>query len=100
MVQLNKNRTDLLEKFKKLIEEYNSGMDVDGFFEKFMAFVKELNQEDQRGVAEQLSEEELAIFDILTKPELDMTAEDRKQVKAVARTLLGGHGVRPSFKLT
>jgi len=88
MVQLNKNRTDLLEKFKKLIEEYNKGMDVDGFFEKLMAFVKELNQEDQRGVAEQLSEEELAIFDILTKPELDMTAEDRKQVKAVARTLL------------
>ena len=57
-------------------------------FEKLMAFVKELNQEDQRGVAEQLSEEELAIFNILTKPELGMTAEDRKQVKAVARTLL------------
>ena len=88
MVQLNKNRTDLLEKFKKLIEEYNKGMDVDGFFEKLMAFVKELNQEDQRGVAEQLSEEELAIFDILTKPELDMTDDDRKQVKAVARNLL------------
>ena len=32
MVQLNKSRTDLLEKFKKLIEEYNKGMDVDGFF--------------------------------------------------------------------
>ncbi len=47
-----------------------------------------MNQEDQRGVAEQLPEEELAIFDILTKPEFDMTAEDRKQVKAVARTLL------------
>jgi len=88
MVQLNKTRTDLLEKFKRLIEEYNSGMDVDGFFEKLMAFVRELNQEDQRGVAEQLSEEELAIFDILTKPELDMTDEDRKQVKAVARNLL------------
>ena len=30
MVQLNKTRTDLLEKFKKLIEEYNKGLDVDG----------------------------------------------------------------------
>ena len=88
MVQLNKTRTDLLEKFKKLIDEYNSGMDVDGFFEKLLAFARELNQEDQRGVAEQLSEEELAVFDILTKPELDMTAEDRKQVKAVVRKLL------------
>ena len=57
-------------------------------FSSLFARVQELNQEDQRGVAEQLSEEELAIFDILTKPEFDMTAEDRKQVKAVARTLL------------
>jgi type I restriction enzyme, R subunit len=88
MVQLNKTRIDLLEKFKKLIEEYNKGMDVDGFFEKLMAFVRDLNEEDQRGVAEQLTEEELAIFDILTKPELDMTDDDRKQVKLVARNLL------------
>ena len=76
MVQLNKSRTDLLEKFKKLIDEYNKGLDVDGFFEKLLAFVQELNEEDQRGVAEQLDEEELAIFDILTKPELDLTADD------------------------
>ena len=88
MVQLNKTRIDLLEKFKKLIEEYNKGIDVDGLFEKLMAFVRELNQEDQRGVAEQLTEEELAIFDILTKPELDMTDVDRMQVKLVARMLL------------
>jgi type I restriction enzyme R subunit len=79
---------DLLEKFKKLIEEHNAGMDVDGFFEKLLAFARELSQEEQRGVVEQLSEEELAVFDILTKPEIEMTADDRKQVKAVARTLL------------
>jgi type I restriction enzyme R subunit len=88
MVHLNKTRTDLLEKFKKLIDEYNSGMDVEGFFEKLLAFARELNQEEQRGVAEQLSEEELAVFDILTKPDLDMNDEDRKQVKLVARKLL------------
>ena len=34
MVQLNKTRTDLMEKFKKLIDEYNKGMDVNGFFAK------------------------------------------------------------------
>jgi type I restriction enzyme R subunit len=88
MVQLNKNRVDLLEKFKRLIEEYNKGLDVDGFFEKLLAFVRELNQEDQRGVAEQLTEEELTVYDILTKPEFELTDEDRKQVKLVARTLL------------
>ncbi len=88
MVQLNKTRTDLLEKFKKLIEEYNKGLDVDGFFEKLLVFVKDLNEEDQRGVAEQLTEEELAIFDILTKPTPDLPPKEKKEVKQIARSLL------------
>jgi type I restriction enzyme R subunit len=88
MVQLNKARTDLLEKFKKLIEEYNKGMDVDGFFEKLVVFVNELTEEEQRGVAEQLTEEELAIFDILTKPTPDLPPNEKKEVKKIARKLL------------
>ena len=88
MVQLNKTRTDLLEKFKKLIEEYNKGLDVDGFFEKLVIFVKELSEEDQRGVAEQLTEEELAIFDILTKPTPELPPKEKKEVKQIARKLL------------
>ncbi len=88
MVQLNKTRTDLLEKFKQLIEEYNKELDVDLFFAKLMAFTKELSEEEKRGVLEQLTEEELAVFDILMKPEIEMTAADKKQVKGVARKLL------------
>ena len=88
MVQLNKTRTDLLEKFKKLIEEYNKGLDVEGFFEKLVTFAKELNEEDKRGVAEQLTEEELAIFDILTKPTPDLPPKEKKEVKKIARQLL------------
>jgi type I restriction enzyme R subunit len=88
MVQLNKSRADFLEKFKKLIEEYNKGMDVDGFLTKLKVFVGELTEEDQRAVSEKLSEEELAVVDILTKPEIDLTEKERKQVKQVARTLL------------
>lgn len=88
MVTLNKTRTDLLEKFKKLIDEYNKGLDVDGFFAKLVTFVKELSEEEQRGVSEKLSEEELALFDILTKPELDMTDKEKDEVKKVARHLL------------
>jgi len=88
MVQLNKTRADLIEKFKKLIDEYNKGLDVDGFFAKLTDFVKELSAEEQRGVAEQLSEEELALFDILTKPEFDITDKEKEGVKKVARMLL------------
>ena len=88
MVNLNKSRTDLMEKFKKLIDDYNKGMDVETFFAKLTDFVKDLSAEEQRGVAEQLSEEELALFDILTKPEFDMTKSEKEEVKKVARTLL------------
>ena len=88
MVEMNKTRLDLLDKFKKLIEEYNKGLDVNGFFEKLLTFVQELNQEDQRGLAEKLTEEELSLFDILTRPELDLSTEERAEVKKVARKLL------------
>jgi len=88
MVQLNKNRIDLVEKFKKLIDEYNKGLDVDGFFENLVVFVRELSEEDQRGVAEQLNEEQLAIFDILTKPTPDLPPKEKKEVKQIARKLL------------
>jgi len=51
-------------------------------------FVRELDEEDRRGIREGLSEEELALFDILTKPELKMTEKERAAVKKVVQTLL------------
>ena len=51
-----------------------------------MTFAKELSEEEKRGVTEQLTEEELAVFDILMKPEIEMTAADKKKVKEVARS--------------
>ncbi len=51
-------------------------------------FAKNLSGEEQRAIKEQLSEEELALFDILTKPEMHLTDKERKEVKKVARELL------------
>ena len=39
-------------------------------------------------MSEQLTEEELALFDILTKPEFDITDKEKTEVKKVARMLL------------
>ncbi len=88
MVMLNKSRMDYLEKFKELIDDYNSGLDVGIFFDRLLAFYEKLDEEEQRGVAEQLSEEELAVFDILTKPEINMTPAEKETVKKAARNLL------------
>jgi type I restriction enzyme R subunit len=89
MVNLNRSRLDYVEKFEQMIEEYNSGSkNIEEFFRSLRVFVQELDEEDQRSMREELSEEELALFDILTKPEMDLTAKDKAAVKKVARALL------------
>jgi type I restriction enzyme R subunit len=89
LVRLNKSRMDYLEKFQEMIDEYNSGShNVEFFFTKLMAFAQELNIEEKRGIAEKLSEEELAIFDLLMKPEMTLSKKEELQVKKVAQKLL------------
>jgi type I restriction enzyme R subunit len=89
MVRLNKTRIDYLEKFQKMIDEYNQGAaNLEEFFERLMTFVQELQEEEKRGVSEGLSEEELAVFDLITKPDMKLAKNDERQVKKVARELL------------
>ena len=61
---------------------------VETFFAKLMAFTKKLSNEEKRGLAEQLNEEELVIFDLLTKPEIALTKKEPAEVKKVAKALL------------
>jgi hypothetical protein len=46
------------------------------------------NNEQQRHVRENLTEEELTVFDILTHPGPDLSAEERGEIKKVAHILL------------
>ncbi|MCG7853524.1 MAG: DUF3387 domain-containing protein, partial [Methanosarcinaceae archaeon] len=89
MVRLNRTRMDYLERFQAMIDDYNTGsLNAEEFFQQLVTFARNLNEEEQRGVGEQLSEEELALFDILTKPELKLNDTERDDVKATARQLL------------
>ncbi|MBF0106391.1 MAG: type I restriction endonuclease subunit R [Deltaproteobacteria bacterium] len=89
MVRLNRTRMDYLDKFQKMIDEYNAGsLNAEELFKQLTSFAKNLNIEEQRAVQENMTEEELVIFDLLTKPEIEMTEADRKKVKATARELL------------
>ena len=89
MVLQNKTRMDFVEKFQQMIDEYNSGaINVEVFFGRLVEFTQALDEEDKRTIAEQLSDEELAIFDLLTKPEMSLTKKETELVKKVARELL------------
>jgi type I restriction enzyme, R subunit len=89
MIQLNPTRTNFRDKFEDLIEAYNSGSaNIEDLFQKLLDLTKSLNEEEQRHVRENLSEEELVILDILTRPSPALGAEERDEVKKVTRQLL------------
>jgi type I restriction enzyme R subunit len=89
LVKLNRARIDYYEKFQKLIDEYNAGSrNIDDLFDQLVDFAQSLNEEEKRGIKENLSEEELAIFDLLTKPEMSLKKKEEQKVKRVVQDLL------------
>ncbi len=89
MVARNPTRADFLDRFQKLIDSYNTGsQNIEAFFRALVQLAEDLTDEEQQAVREGLSEEEKAVFDILTKPEPELSEKEREQVKAVARALL------------
>ena len=89
LISLNKTRADFAEKFEELIENYNQGsQSIEGLFEELLKLSRNLNQEQERHVRENMTEEELVIFDILTRPAPELSADERAEVKKVARELL------------
>jgi type I restriction enzyme R subunit len=89
MVRINRTRTDYEERLQKLIDDYNSGaVTMEHYFRALVEMARDLTQEEQRTISEGLSEEELAVFDLLTKPEMSLTDKEKKEVKKVSRDLL------------
>ncbi len=88
-VRKNPTRRDLAERFRQLIDEYNAGThNLEEFLRRLKAINDELTDEEQRAVREGATEEELAIFDLLTKPEPDLTRAQAVEVKSAAKKLL------------
>jgi type I restriction enzyme, R subunit len=89
LVAQNPTRIQLVEKLAKLVETYNLGtLDVEAFFEALKKLIAEMEEEERRAAREGLTEEELAIFDLLTKPDPKLTKAQEVEVKKVARDLL------------
>ena len=88
MVRENRTRMDFYEQFLRMIEDYNTGRNIDHYLEELIKFIEKLNREEKRAVAEELTEEELTVFDLLTRPDMMLTREEEKQVKRTARDLL------------
>ena len=88
MMLKNKSRQDLQQKFQELIDEYNLGAyTAEEFFQQLSEFLHDLDHEEKRTVREGLSEEELAVFDLMTQ-ELPLNEKERNEVKRIAKDLV------------
>ena len=89
LLALNPLRTNLQERYEEIVAAYNSEKDrvtIEATFEALLRLVADLDEEATRAMREGLDEETLALFDLLSKPNLDKKEIDR--IKKVAVALL------------
>lgn len=90
MMKLNPTRINYYERYQKIIEEYNAEQDkalIEKTFIDLLNFVNDLDDEEKRYVREGFeNEEELAIYDLLTKDSL--TPAEIKKIKQLSKILL------------
>ena len=76
-----------MDRLTSLLDEYNSSAhDINKIFEELVELANALTEEEQRAVKESLNEEELAIFDILLKENIN--PKEREEVKKTATELI------------
>ena len=87
MLGQNVTRTDFAQRLQLIIDEYNAGSSsADNYFDELVKFTKDLKEESERHVREQLTEDELELFDLLKKKK--MTKEETQKVRLAAQGLL------------
>jgi type I restriction enzyme R subunit len=87
MTRRNKKRLKFLERLDALLSEYNKGgQDVTQLVSDLMELAKDLSVEEERAVKENLTEDELAVFDLLAKENLNPT--EVEEVKKVAKEMI------------
>jgi type I restriction enzyme R subunit len=87
MMLKNKARQDLQQKFLELVEQYNLGAyTAEEFFMTLKEFITDLEHEEKRTVREGLTEEELAVYDLMIQ-DAPLNDKERNKVKEIAKEL-------------
>ena len=87
MINRNQTRIKFSEKYKGIIDAYNSGSTTnEEFYKTLTDFLATLKEEDQRAQREGLNEAELEIFDLLVSGK-KLTKEEEQKVKLASKNL-------------
>jgi type I restriction enzyme, R subunit len=82
----NPTRYELVERIVQLVSDYNAGsVNIDEYLRRLFELSQTLTEEEERSAREGMTEEELAIFDLLTQPDPVLTDDERDTVKASAK---------------
>ncbi|PRY11902.1 type I restriction enzyme R subunit [Pontibacter ummariensis] len=88
MLGQNKMRGHFLERFQRVIDDYNSGsLSIEEAYEELVKQAEDLSEEQTRAAKEGMTEEQLQVFDLLSK-DRKLTKDEEKQVKLAAQDLL------------
>ena len=91
MLAQNPLRMNYEKKYQEIIAAYNQDKDratIEDTFAQLFVLDASLDAEQRRAVEEGLSEEQLALFDLLRRDDLSKT--DRERIKQASRELLAG----------
>ena len=91
MLAANPLRMNYEKKYQEIIAAYNQDKDratVEDTFAKLMDLANSLSAEQRRAVDEGLSEDQLALFDLVQRA--DLTKVDRERIKQASKELLAG----------
>src|SRR5205085_12657309 len=89
MMARNPLRMDYYKKYQEIIADYNREKDrttVEATFAQLVALAASLDAEQRRAAEEGLSEDELALFDLLFKDSI--SKRDRERLKQASKSLL------------
>lgn len=89
MLARNPMRMDFQLQYESVVADYNSEKDratIEETFRRLVELVQSLDDEQARAARENLSDDELAMFDLLKRD--DLTKADRERVKQASRDML------------
>lgn len=87
MVNKNIERVRFSERFKGIVDRYNSGSsENEDYYDQLLQLVEDLKKESTRANFEGLTEEELELFDLLIKDK-KLTKAEEQSVKLAAKSI-------------
>ena len=90
MLNNNPLRIDYYERYQEIIDDYNQGKEyksIKEIFDQLIRLFKDLSEEEKRAGKEELTEDELTVFDMLNKDK-KISDKEKAAVKSAASHLL------------